>query len=437
MWHEAGVCKHCGALLKERKEQRRGRPAQYCGTACRQAAYRKRGKGAPEGVGVADEEMDQALRELAADAQAEVRHLVRLLSPENEASAIEAVRTVVRLRGQLEVLTAATVGRARNRKATWETIGRVLAVSPETARRLYREEAVDRRIRHVVHHYQPPQAESAGDAAPPPAPPPPAVSRRASSHLAPVLSQLQRHSKLPLRQLGMRTGVSASYLSRVLCGEKFPSWDLTERLARACGADPMVLRKVWEDEKLGQGSTASYSTTSMLEGNGGPAQIHDTLLDPLHSALRTLHRRAGQPSTRSIATVAEGLSLGQINRALGGTSVLNWPALCQFITALGGSPDYFYPLWKAAAHAAEHTSARLVPEPDSRSAEEASECERLPADRMSQLLGTFGAALSASPEVLFAGRGGYPGGEGGREQARADATARARLSRYLPRLGTA
>ncbi|MET9987133.1 helix-turn-helix transcriptional regulator [Streptomyces rochei] len=40
------------------------------------------------------------------------------------------------------------------------------------------------------------------------------------------MSMHQRASGYPVRELGRLSGVSPSYVSRVLSGEKFPSWDL-------------------------------------------------------------------------------------------------------------------------------------------------------------------------------------------------------------------
>ncbi|WUH94369.1 helix-turn-helix domain-containing protein [Streptomyces sp. NBC_00433] len=72
----------------------------------------------------------------------------------------------------------------------------------------------------------------------------------ARSHLAPVLSQLKRASGMPLRALAARLGIAAADAAAILSGERFPDWGLTERFALACGADPLVLRKVWEDARL-------------------------------------------------------------------------------------------------------------------------------------------------------------------------------------------
>ncbi|MFJ2080924.1 helix-turn-helix domain-containing protein [Streptomyces anulatus] len=89
-----------------------------------------------------------------------------------------------------------------------------------------------------------------------------------------VLSNLQRASGYSLRALSKRTSLSPSFLSRTMNGERFPSWEATASLARACGADPEVLRKVWEDAEARRSRKAAKP-----EG--------------LASALRHLHLRAG------------------------------------------------------------------------------------------------------------------------------------------------
>jgi transcriptional regulator with XRE-family HTH domain len=88
----------------------------------------------------------------------------------------------------------------------------------------------------------------------PPPPSPPAGGtgpvRPPRSHLAPVLACLGRAAGLTPRALAERLGLCPAEVSDILSGERFPAWPLTERFARVCGADPMVLRKVWQDEKL-------------------------------------------------------------------------------------------------------------------------------------------------------------------------------------------
>ncbi|MFD3522209.1 helix-turn-helix domain-containing protein [Streptomyces sp. NPDC058653] len=74
-------------------------------------------------------------------------------------------------------------------------------------------------------------------------------SPTARSHLGQVLDQLIRLASLAGTDTASALGLSAQHLSSLVTGEEFPSRLLTERLARVCGADPLILLKVWEDER--------------------------------------------------------------------------------------------------------------------------------------------------------------------------------------------
>ncbi|XIE81615.1 helix-turn-helix domain-containing protein [Streptomyces sp. SBR177] len=49
---------------------------------------------------------------------------------------------------------------------------------------------------------------------------------------------LIRTSKLTNKEVSKKIGCSASYLSRILSGERVPTWTLTRNFAQVCGADP-------------------------------------------------------------------------------------------------------------------------------------------------------------------------------------------------------
>ncbi|MGW1008107.1 helix-turn-helix domain-containing protein [Streptomyces sp. NPDC002520] len=161
----------------------------------------------------------------------------------------------------------------------------------------------------------------------------------AGQDLATVLSSLQRASGLSLRALATRTGLSASYLSRLMSGERFPTWKYVAALARACGADPEVLRRVWE------------ASNARRDSQAAPAS--------LASALRFLHQRAGSPTAWAIA-VTSGNTLDQdhIAALLKGSITGEWEDVERLVQLLDGEPSYFLPLWKAEA-ATQHESAPL------------------------------------------------------------------------------
>jgi hypothetical protein len=78
----------------------------------------------------------------------------------------------------------------------------------------------------------------------------------ARCQLGTVLTQVRRCSRIPVEELSARIGLSPSQVFRILSGEQFPGWHVTERIARVCGADSSVLRRVWEDERGRQESGA-------------------------------------------------------------------------------------------------------------------------------------------------------------------------------------
>ncbi|MET9515819.1 helix-turn-helix transcriptional regulator [Streptomyces sp. NPDC002994] len=330
--------------------------------------------------------LQQQLLELALDAQSELRHLIRLLSPGPQASAVELVEFSTRTEQTLDALTAGLVMLARQRGIPWKVLAAIFHVSPESARRTYHEHQVQVRLQELAGSSEmpctatttpQPSAEGADAPEAPPPPQPVRPPRRAASQLAPVLSQLQRESRMPLRQLGLRAQVSPSYLSRVFSGEKFPTWDLTEKLAVALGADSESLHKVWQDEHA---RTTAAST---------PRDQPPEDLSPLHSALRTLSRRASSPSPRMLAAATGGdLTEQQIREVFRGSRVPDWPQTQNLVLALDGEPTFFRPLWEEATHMASSPGPRPAD---------------TPGHRINRLLMAFGDVLNPADQLSVRG----------------------------------
>ncbi|MFE3928020.1 helix-turn-helix domain-containing protein [Streptomyces sp. YIM B13508] len=109
-------------------------------------------------------------------------------------------------------------------------------------------------------------------------------SGAAYNRLAPILSMLIRTAQLTNKEVNSRIGCSPSYLSRILSGERVPTWALTRKSARTCGADPQVLRTVWESAKL-----SAKSREPALP----PDELPMPAAERLRTAVHTLHLRAG------------------------------------------------------------------------------------------------------------------------------------------------
>ncbi len=310
----------------------RGRPKEYCEKRCRDAAYRSGQDTRPSAVGKTVDEVGWIADAVGRRGET----LVRAVRADDGTARtlLNVLRHVQELRVDLDDLTSGLVRQARERGASFGEIAGYLNLAPGTVRRLYTATAVERRLRKrrlrsdddggtgrsreegpavILPPHQ--RQEPAG---PDPGP------------LACALSALHRGSRQTLRALAERTGVSASYVSRVLSGERRPSWRVTRGLVEACGGDPADLLPLWEDSR-GHPTAVAIS----------PATFHDTLRD--------LHLAAGQPHPESVRAASGGvLTREDIAELLYGWELPDWGRVDRFINALGGDPVNFRALWRAA-----------------------------------------------------------------------------------------
>ncbi|MFJ3848349.1 helix-turn-helix domain-containing protein [Streptomyces albidoflavus] len=331
-------CENCNRLLPGSKP---GRPAKYCSTNCRQAAHRARKRAEDAGPrlrstngGTAQSKHQEAAEEILHDVIEGARELLQILP---SAPGADLLHRAAHMREGLDALTAGLVGHGRTQGMTWAQVSGGLGISEDTARHRYAEPAITRKLSRFVSPHPPekkpnPQAPPATTSSvreiTGPDDPRPAISR-----LAPVLSLLARKSSLSLKKIAERVGCSPSYLSRVLSGERIPTWQLTVKFARACGADPQVLRKVWETERLQQQEPVD------------PVLVDDPELTPLAkylTALRTLHVQAGAPSLHELVMASRWkLTTTQIASVLEGRSVSESTLLRRVVLLLGGDVGMF------------------------------------------------------------------------------------------------
>ncbi|MFE4492443.1 helix-turn-helix domain-containing protein [Streptomyces niveus] len=148
---------------------------------------------------------------------------------------------------------------------------------------------------------------------------------RPGAILASALSQLQRTSKKQHKVLASEARVDPSYISRILSGERVPSWRVTRRFVVSCGGDPDEVQPLWN---AARGYHVVQPTT-------------------LHAALRGLHLAAAQPPI-DLLRARTHLSTDDITAALQGDRLPDWPATDRLVTALQGQPETIRPLWNAA-----------------------------------------------------------------------------------------
>ncbi|MFJ2399595.1 helix-turn-helix domain-containing protein [Streptomyces sp. NPDC087843] len=384
------TCEHCGTALAGGPGK--GRPRKYCGDACRQAAHRRRLHGdtpalpgdlppappespaeprpAPRPGGARSASWgpsvgDELLMEIAKDIQEGARDLARLLPT---LTGEEPLLRVAQLHEQLDGLTAAVVGRARYRRITWAAISSTLRVSEDTARHRYTDRYILRRLARfnrtesaltslgglftgaAPRPGDPAEetgsdGDTAGGSSGPGAEPgsgseqqsaPVESSGAAYNRLSPILSMLIRTAQLTNKEVSDRIGCSASYLSRILSGERVPTWDLTRKFARACGADPEVLRTVWESEKLSQ-----KDRETITDPDDAPRSARERL----RAAVQTLHLRAGRPAPSDVAVASRWLlSTSAVASVLDAPALTHQAVLETFVRVLGGDTDHFHQL---------------------------------------------------------------------------------------------
>jgi transcriptional regulator with XRE-family HTH domain len=326
---------------------------------------------------------DELLVEIAKDIQDGARDLARLL-PSSDGE--EPLRRIAQLYEQLDGLTAAVVGRARYRRLTWSTISSVLRISEDTARHRYTERYILRRLArfnrsettltslaglfsnpvpHAADTPGEPAGSETGGESREPGPDrgdgtdqttPIESSGAAYNRLAPILSMLIRTAQLTNKEVSSRIGCSASYLSRIISGERVPTWALTRKFALTCGADPEVLRTVWESEKL---SEKSREPAVMPDDPPMPAA------ERLRTAVHTLHLRAGRPAPSDVAVASRWLlSAGAVASILEATALPHPDVLEAFVLVLGGDTDHFRQLLDDARREATEGATFLHPDPD-------------------------------------------------------------------------
>ncbi|AZK97109.1 MULTISPECIES: helix-turn-helix domain-containing protein [Streptomyces] len=274
----------------------------------------------------------------------------------------EQLRRVAQLQEQVDGLASGFIGRARHHRVTWVTISAIFKISEDTARHRYTERLILRRLGQFsrrplpsslrelfttkppvpLHSAEASAAGQTGESALDESIPIREPTGAALNRLAPVLSMLVRTARLSNKEVSDLIGCSGSYLSRILSGERVPTWALTQKIARACGADPEVLRAVWESEKL----SSRCRDIHYIDYAGDRGQ---SAAERLRKAIRTLHLRAGRPQPEDIAVASRwALSFTDADGILKGHNLPTWESLTNFILTLGGKPYQFKEIFNQA-----------------------------------------------------------------------------------------
>ncbi|MFI7337221.1 helix-turn-helix domain-containing protein [Streptomyces sp. NPDC050085] len=330
-----GKCRFCKRPIQQLN--RVGRRREYCSLACRRSAQRERGKGLE-----AKKETTSTLplgRSVTEDLQLLV---ARLLSAEYEGKSLEVrLRLASEVSREVEHYMSAAVHEEHVRGASWEQVAAAASVSPATARTRWAPREVERRLsRRAADRAAARQLEATLPAARLPVDEQALTesTARAGSKLAAALSFLHRESGLTIKEAAAQIGggLSAPYVSRILSGERLPTWEVTQELVTACGGDPREVSLLWEH----------------AQGMAPPVRhpLNDAV-DRLHAALRGLHLAAARPSSDHIADASDGLlAPADVTAVLSGRMVPTWTMTGALVKALGGWPADVRPLWEAVEY---------------------------------------------------------------------------------------
>ncbi|MFI0235393.1 helix-turn-helix domain-containing protein [Streptomyces sp. NPDC016845] len=328
-------CRYCGQSFQRTNPI--GRRQEYCSLRCRRRAQRERGKGG--GTRLPAAKPLPLGRNIAEDLQLLV---ARLLTAEYEG---QSLRVRLSLAGEVsrevEYYMSAVVHEEHMHKVSWEQLAAAASVSTATARARWAPKEVERRLaRRATERSVARQQEVVLSAtrAPLDHKALAEATSRAGSKLAAALSYLHRKSGLTVKEAASRvgSGLSAPYVSRILTGERLPTWEVTRQLVLACGGDPSEVSMLWE------------------HAQGMAPPVRHPLPDAvkrLHAALRGLHLAAAHPSGERICEAGDGLLTPAVVAAvLDGHEVPTWPVTGAFVKALGGWPADIRPLWEAVEY---------------------------------------------------------------------------------------
>ncbi|WP_280684973.1 helix-turn-helix transcriptional regulator [Kitasatospora sp. MAA19] len=315
----------------------RGRRRRFCTDKCRSAAHRKT-KAPPKAPSPT---VDPMVIHIAEGLMATARRLQNVAKSADPALGDFAELTIVAEIGkEYHELLNAVVLQARLRKVRWPAIAKILGVSTETARTRWEEAKVTRLLaRRSERGRRTARPRGSGSwqrgsrnrrSA--------ATTLDAQARLASALSHLQRSSGNSMRKIAEVAGVSTSYISRAVSGERMPRWDVVHSFARSCGAHPEQLRVLWEE--------ANGKPTARPFFAGRP-KAYDHALFQLTSALQGLHLGAGRPTPQFIAErSSRPLTAAQATAVLSGLKLSSWPDIAAVITVLQGPPEVIRPLWE-------------------------------------------------------------------------------------------
>ncbi|MFI5987842.1 helix-turn-helix domain-containing protein [Streptomyces sp. NPDC051555] len=231
----------------------------------------------------------------------------------------------------LENAEAAVIHRARLDGESWNALAAPLDISPERLRKRWKSESLARRLKRVRRDRADHALTTTASTSKPP-----------GQQLATALSFLQRKTGMTIADTAAEIGISPSHLSRVLSGDRRPSWPVVLQFVEVCDGALPELRDLWEASHR----PLTPDTPTRPDAPTTQAEARKRL----HTALRALYLADGCRTHESLRiAVGDGLLTNdQIRDILAGRDIPDWLRTSRLIYALRGHPTDLLPLWRAA-----------------------------------------------------------------------------------------
>ncbi|MCN9240402.1 helix-turn-helix domain-containing protein [Streptomyces sp. RY43-2] len=243
----------------------------------------------------------------------------------------ELLQRLVSLRDLVDEAIGVVVVRQRAQGKPLAELAPIARITEDRLRRKYDPPSVDHSltIRHRPKPVTPAQPAAAADGTPTPS--------RPSRRLAAALTRMRNSSNRRQRELAQQMGVDESYVSRMLSGQRDPSWKHVRTICEMCGTDPKRMKPLWEAAADVQPSNSD-----------DPVQYLRTYLQGLHYALNS-------PDAEGILAATQyTISADDLDRALHGPGVPEWSVIDRLTVVLQSRTTITRPLWRRAQAAAEN-----------------------------------------------------------------------------------
>ncbi|GGS72305.1 hypothetical protein GCM10010222_11380 [Streptomyces tanashiensis] len=234
-----------------------------------------------------------------------------------------------RIEREIGRYVTAAVKDARGGGISWEEVAQAAGVQAETARLRWSAARVQRLLHGRTRASWGPGLDHEGVG------PSETHSGLPRHGLSAALCSLHRRSGMTIGEAAREADMSSPYLSRILAGERVPSWPVVHMLATIFMGDPQELRFLWE---------AARGVTLPTRRPVAEAAAR------LHAALRGLYLAADCPDPVLLAQKTP-LSASVVRDVLAGHHIPDWHLTSQLVRQLGARPAAVRPLWEELHYA--------------------------------------------------------------------------------------